>query len=262
MEQLPGVPSNEEPPMERLPDAAPNEQPTMEQLPGITPSAEPAPPLPEIASPEPGKPPRKIFGIVLLIAILVLGIGTTLWLGTPYVAPLFYTPTPTATPTPIPGVGVPVRGGGWEVKITKVHRETKLKVGSGFTERSWGVEQGYIFLVVDVIFRQLSSLTPTPAPAADNVSATAIPASFEFESSVSSNQVALLGEDGTIITSAGAIFNDIQIGDICENCNVTLFTQTGHLEVSIVFVVKKDAINGKTFKFQFREVPLIPFVVK
>ena len=65
-----------------------------------------------------------------------------------------------------------------------------------------------------------------------------------------------------IIPSSGAIFGNGQMGSICDNCNITFMTETGDLEANIVFIMKKDLISGKTFKFQFREVPMIPFVVK
>jgi len=166
-----------------------------------------------------------------------------------------------STPTPTPGIGVNVRGGGWEVKIAEAHQETELKVGSGFNEKSWTAKEGYAFLVVDVTFRQLDSSSTTPAPVSDNPSETPTSSLFDTNS-ISTNQVALLDQEGTIVTSAGAIFANGQMGDVCGDCSVTLFTGEGDLEVSLVFILKKDSISGKVFKFQFREVPLIPFTVE
>jgi len=52
------------------------------------------------------------------------------------------------------------------------------------------------------------------------------------------------------------------MGDVCGDCSLTLFAGEGDLEVSLVFILKVDSIGGKVFKFQFREVPLIPFTVE
>jgi hypothetical protein len=128
----------------------------MEQIPNTTPNEEqPSQNVPL----NPKGRQRKTFGIVLIIGILVIGIGIALWFRVlPGVSMLMSTPTAT------PGIGVAVQGGGWEVIITNVHQETRLKAGIGFTEQSWTVNEGYVFLVVDVTFRQVDSSSSNLEP--------------------------------------------------------------------------------------------------
>lgn len=144
------------------------------------------------------------------------------------------TSTPTITPTPVPALGVAVSGSAWQVTLTRAYRSNSLS-SKGFPATTYTPRSGYIFLVVDVEFHNLDET--------------------QESSMISSDQVAIIGEDGQIVTANGT---DTGLNGFCVGC-VTMMTMTGSdLSMSFVFVMKVDEID-QTFKFQFLDVPLIPF---
>jgi hypothetical protein len=141
------------------------------------------------------------------------------------------TPTITPTATSTPGVGVAVAGEKHQVTITRVHQENKLT--SVF--RSSTAKDGYTFLVVETEIR--------PGTAG-----------------LASNQAAIIGEDKAIRAADGA-GSGIGSGDptdYCVGCVTYIQEDSDVAKMAFVFVLKVDEVN-QTFKFQFEDLPLIPF---
>lgn len=81
---------------------------------------------------------------------------------------------------------------------------------------------------------------------------------LDKEEALASTDIAIMSEDGMIITAIGG-------GDeasFCVSC-LTFFQVevNSDLSKSFVFVVEKDLI-GQVFKFKFKDVPPIPFTIK
>ena len=70
-------------------------------------------------------------------------------------------------------------------------------------------------------------------------------------------EVAIIDEGGRILTAVGAagLFQPF-----CINCKVTTSSGGDLITHQFAFVIPDDAIE-KVFKFQFREVPPIPFPI-
>lgn len=166
-----------------------------------------------------------------------------------------------ATATPMPGIGVKVHGSEWQVLVKQVRQDQTVRVGSGFSAKSWTAKEDYAFLIVDASFQRLT--TPRSAAGGIQISASPTPTAdlFSDENSIKSDQVALVTEDGAILTPAGALFANGEMGDICGGCSMTLMTGSGALDLNLVFLLKQNSIKGKKFKLQFLDVPLIPFTV-
>lgn len=172
----------------------------------------------------------------LVLSLLIPGCGLGQLFG-PTPAPTA-TSTPPATATPTPGIGVLVVHEGWEVTVTGANTETELsdKPTIPFSSRTYTPNPGFIFLVVDVIFRK---------PEAQ-------------DDSFISTDVSLITEDGTEITAVGG-------GDattFCAGC-VTMFQVpvNQNISKSFVFVISEDDL-GQVFGLQFKDVPPIPFSIK
>ena len=179
-----------------------------------------------------------LVSLVLLVSFFLSACGTGQLFGptltptptstsTPTMTPSV-TPSPLPTATPTPGIGVAVAGEKYQITIVSIRQENKI---TGFSGDSWTPKSGYAFLVVTVKFRSLDKTPP----------------------SVASNQVAIVRDDKAIRIADG-------VYGACVNCKVTNTAgpSTDELEVGFVFVLKEDELN-QTFKFQFQDIPLIPF---
>lgn len=164
-----------------------------------------------------------------------------------------------ATATPTPGIGVTVRGSAWQVLVKQVRQDKTVKVGSGFSAKSWTAKEDYAFLIVDASFQRLTAMRNAVGGIQINASPTPTADLFSDENSIQSDQVALVAEDGAILTPAGALFANGEMGEICGGCSMTLMSGSGALDLNLVYLLKQNAITGKKFKLQFLDVPLIPF---
>jgi hypothetical protein len=167
-----------------------------------------------------------------------------------------------STPTPMPGIGVNVRGTEWQVIVKQVRQDKTVRVGSGFSAKSWTAKEDYAFLIVDASFEHLQAKTDAPSTKEQNLALTPTPSISFDKNSIKSDQIALVAEDGAIVKPAGAIFAKSEMGDICGDCSMTFMTGSDVLDLNLVFLLKQNAITGKQFKLQFLDVPLIPFRVE
>jgi hypothetical protein len=143
------------------------------------------------------------------------------------------TPTPAPTATPIAGMGVPVAGGPWQVTVEDVYTTTRLSggLGHGTTHTT---KDGYTFLVVEAMFHNLN-----PAQ----------------QSELSTEEGAIINEDGESLAAVGGGSGS----SYCAGCVTTWATGEG--QKGFVFVLEEEAVD-QVYKFQFRDVPLIPFSVE
>lgn len=196
-----------------------------------------------------------ICSLFLLVAILMLsGCGPGQFLGptltptptftsTPTLTPTL-TPSPTPTLTPTPGVGVAVAGTKYQVVLLKVSRAFTLSDHSTFNASTYTPKAGYAFLVVDVTISKLDKAG---------------------EMTIASNQAAIVDESGVITTADGLGQNGFGGSssqfNYCVSCVTTISGPFDEITLSFVFVLKAEEID-QVFKFQFQDVPLIPFKVK
>jgi len=132
------------------------------------------------------------------------------------------------------GIGVPVLSGGWEVTVKNARKANELKTYIGDT---YTANPGYIFLIVDIMFRNL-----------DN-----------SERTVSTKNIAIINPKSEIISARGSGDGTSFCG---VDCDATNYFQAGsERAISFVFVLEKEAIN-QVFKLQFQDLPRIPFRVK
>lgn len=165
----------------------------------------------------------------------LLASGPCLLLGTLLVAcaPTLI-PAPSPTPTPSAGMGVPVAGGPWQVTVEHIYTSTRLMSGFGLNTSTHYTKDGYVFLVVEASFHNLNPTQP---------------------SKLSTEDVALINEDGESLATVGGG----SAGNYCAGCVTTWAPGEG--QKGFVFVLEEEAVD-QVFKFQFRDVPSIPFSVE
>lgn len=170
---------------------------------------------------------QSIIGVTLVM-LFVVGCSA----GTP--EPLTATSTPiSATPTPASGIGVPVTNKNWEVVVQGVHVETQLKS----LTTSYTPHDGYVFLVVEVAFRNLDSAQET-----------------EF----TRDAIAIISDKGEIIKADGSSSSSTSSYNLGGESSY-FFAEMKEQQLSFVFAIKKDE-TANPFRFQFKDLPLIPFV--
>ncbi|MCC7448053.1 MAG: hypothetical protein IT324_11595 [Anaerolineae bacterium] len=174
------------------------------------------------------------------------------------------TSTPTDSPTPTPGVGVAVKSPKWEVIITGVREINRLST----YPNTYTPKEGYTFLVVDTKIRSL--IMPKRATAAPTGAATTPPtrtavataaatgaATAQATQMITTNAAAILAEDGTIYKANGSVSS----GMGCVSCiSWSYVSDDSPKQMGFVFVLSKKIVH-QTFRFQFQDVPLIPFAL-
>jgi hypothetical protein len=186
---------------------------------------------------------RKVLMVALAVGSLVvclgiIGVIAASGIEPPdFVSSLFATPTATPTPTPTPGMGVPFSDGVVELTVTGARLDSSVISHFPFSE-TYTAKEGFIFLIVDAILR---SVDP------------------DRELSLSTEQFALVTEDGRIISASGGGWED----NLCVGCAHTLTGPAGWTqeEVTAIFVLSIEE-TGQTYKLQYRELPLIPLVIE
>lgn len=147
--------------------------------------------------------------------------------------------TPSPTPMPEPGIEVPVSGGGWQVTLTKAYTDTVLSSGYYPNRSTYTANEGYVFLLVDLHFRDFD---PTK------------------QMEISEDQVAIVETSGAIHTASGGGFTD---RDLCADCTIKFTGVAGSfsgLRTTFVFTVDAATV-GEPWELRFLDVPPIPFAV-
>ena len=132
------------------------------------------------------------------------------------------------------GLDIPISNGKWEVTITNAREENQLfnSDGTRYTPNS-----GYTFVIIDTTFQNLDP---------------------SQETKISADTIAVIDNTGEIFKNIGSGFqNTYSIGGLNTYSN----DQSNTMKFNLVFSVKKANIND-VFKFQFMDLPLIPFSVK
>ncbi|MBI5295031.1 MAG: hypothetical protein HY869_06115 [Chloroflexi bacterium] len=133
-----------------------------------------------------------------------------------------------------PGLGTPVANEKWEVTITNPRVEKRLQ-GSGTT--TYTPNSGYTFLLVDAAFRNLDP---------------------SQETFISGSTLTLIDSAGEVFENTGSSFGiTYSLGSLVTYSN----DQGDTLKLTLVFSVNEANI-GQEYKFQFLDLPQIPFTVK
>jgi hypothetical protein len=196
---------------------------------------------------------KVMLGIGLTIA-LVSGCSAFAPTPTPVPTPTStLTPTPTPTPTPAAGIRVPAKGTRWQVTLTGVQKTTKWQQYTNQT--------GFVFLLIDVTCINLDATQKTVF---DTGEATVtdedgkILSSSGFLIETSSNVDSINGKDWKWENS---ITNFACACQTMPCCRMMLGAKGNTLSLTQVFIVDEGA-SSKTLRFQFQDVPPIPFSVK
>ena len=172
-----------------------------------------------------------------IIEALVVGCGGT---STPTIS--------TSSATRTPGIGVPVKGGNWQITIVTASRTT--------TWKTYSAKSGNVFLVLDVTFDNLSSSQKTIISTKDAMLISQdgkmfMADAFEIKSSDIDNLF------GTPIAS-GSI-----TGFSCFTKSCVYQTKIGvsgnSMSITLAYVLDASLSSSTNLKFQFQQVPPIPF---
>ena len=163
--------------------------------------------------------------------------------------------TPTTSRPPVtqtPGIGVPVKGGNWQITIVTASRTTTWETLGG----TYNAKSGNVLLVLDVTFKNLSSsqktiISITDAMVISQDGKMFTPDAFEIKNSDIDNFF------GTPIASG--TFK----GFSCVNKLCVYRTKMGvsgnSMSITLVYVLDARPGSSTNLKFQFQQVPPIPF---
>jgi hypothetical protein len=187
-------------------------------------------------------PRRKLVQIIgvagFVVCIGIIGIVVLLSNEPPeFIGSLFATSTPTPTPTPTPGMGVPIADESVELTVTGARLDTTIYSSFPFSETFMAAE-GYAFLIVDATLRSVDQ---------------------DQELELSTEQFALVTEEGRIISAAGGGWDD----NLCVGCAQSLTGPAGWTQedVTAIFALREEETR-QPYKLQYRELPPIPLAIE
>ena len=154
------------------------------------------------------------------------------------------TPTiSTSSATRTPGIGVPVKGGNWQITIVAANRTT--------TWKTYSAKSGNVLLVLDVTFDNLSSSQKTI---------------------ISTKDAMLISQDGKMFTADAFEIKNSDIDNLFGTpiasgsisgfscvCQTKIGVSGNSMSITLVYVLDASLGSSTNLKFQFQEVPPIPF---
>jgi len=186
-------------------------------------------------------------GVSLLL--LALGIIEALVVGCGGTSSGPSSPTTSRPPvTQTPGIGVPVKGGNWQITIVKASRTTTWKTLSA--------KSGNVLLVLDVTFDNLSSSQKTiiltgDAQLISQDGKMFIANAFEIKNSDIDNFLGTPIPSGTITGLSCFTRSCVYQAEIGVSGN--------SMSITLVYVLDASPGSSTNLKFQFQQVPPIPF---
>lgn len=200
-----------------------------------------------------------ITGLVLSLLFLQACTATSSIIP-PKATPIMPTSTPIPpTPTLPAGMGIPDGSGSWQITLVAVRTADSLKIGAASNESTFTPKEGFAFLIIDTIIRNLD---PTRAY------------------KLTGENVAILDANQTIHTADGGGKGTTSI---CAGCSVSISKEVGKSELSLstiitsggrytinfstispdepisfLFVVKSEELNQE-WRLQFKDIPPITF---
>ena len=151
----------------------------------------------------------------------------------------------TSSATKTPGIGVPVKGGNWQITIVNAIRTTTWKIAT----QTYTTKSGKVFLVLDVTFNNLSSsqktiISTTDAMVISQDGKMFTPVAFETKNSDIDNV------DGTPVAFSGLS---------CFPCQIKIGVSGNSMSITLVYILDASLSSSTNLKFQFQQVPPIPF---
>jgi hypothetical protein len=159
------------------------------------------------------------------------------------------TPTTSRPPvTPTPGIGVPVKGGNWQITIVEASRTTIWK--------TFSAKSGNVLLVLDVTFVNLSTSQKTiiltgDAQLINQDGKMFIADAFEIKNSDIDNFLGTPIPSGTITGFSCFTRSCVYQAEIGVSGN--------SMSITLVYVLDASPSSSTNLKFQFQQVPPIPF---